>query len=87
MLYFPSPESLLFLEKGPFNDRIIGSDSTVFYVNVLSSMKPQKALSSIGVGLGGRKSGYRLNPFRSSNPVGKSGTGNKAEVTEDESFL
>ena len=46
-------------------------------------MKPQKALSSIG----GKKSGYRLNPFRSSSPVGKSGTGNRAEVTEDESFL
>lgn len=52
MLYFPSPGESALSEKGPFNDRIIGSDSTVFYVNVLSSMKPQKALSSIGVGLG-----------------------------------
>ena len=48
-------------------------------------MKLQKALSSTG---GEKKSGYRLNPFRSSSPVRKSGTGNTAEVTEGkESFL
>ena len=48
-------------------------------------MKLQKALSSTG---GKKKSGYRLNPFRSSSPVRKSGTGNRAEVTEGtESFL
>lgn len=37
-----SAESLLFLEKRLFHDRIVGSDSTVFYVNVPSSMRPQE---------------------------------------------